>query len=98
MTMSAKDSIAYKSVLANIDTITSHLKVNSGAKGELVTKYQQNGWLSITESPNEKELVTMALNRISQDENQYHIFMKMLGEITGMDIVADKIKSKAVVT
>ena len=94
--MSSKDSTAYKSLLANIDTITSHLKVNSAAKGTLVTKYQQNGWLSITETPNEKELVTMALNRISQDENQYHIFMKMLGEITGTDIIVGKIKSKAV--
>lgn len=94
--MSGKDSMAYKSVLAHIDTITSHLKVNSSAKGTLVTKYQQQGWLSITETPDEKELVTMALNRIAQDEKQYDIFMKMIGDITGMDIVAGKIKSKAV--
>ena len=94
--MSGKDSRAYKSVLAHIDTITSHLKVNSSAKGTLVTKYQQQGWLSITETPNENELVTMALNRISQDQKQYDIFMEMIGDITGMDIVARKIKSKAV--
>ena len=98
MTMSGKDSTAYKSVLANMDTITSHLKVNSAAKGELVTKYQQNGWLGIATNPDEKELVTMALNRISQDEKQYHIFMKMLGEITGTDIIVGKIKSKLVAT
>lgn len=98
VTMSGKDSIAYKSVLAHMDTITTHLRVNSGAKGALVTKYQQRSWLSIATTPDVMELVTMALNRISNDEKQYDIFMEMIGDITGMDLIVDKIKSKSVAT
>lgn len=94
--MSGKESRAYKCVLDNFHTISSSLRANSAAKAALIVKYQEKRWLDeTTETLDETWLVRLVLNRISIDDNQYDIFMEMLKDITGADLIVNKLKGKA---
>ena len=78
----------YDSVRRNLSKITEALKATPGAKGHLIVLYMQHGWLNyITENPAEDELVSLALQRIKQDPNQYDLFIDMLRDIPGMDLI-----------
>ena len=67
--------------------IRDELKTIPGVKETLTMKYQRQRWLDIAcKNPKAIALVRVALNRISRDANQYHIFMAMLGECTGMTV------------
>lgn len=90
--MAGKETREYKCVLEHMGTICNHLKVNKGARESLTIKYEEKGWLALGETPNEKFLVEQVLTRISSDASQYHIFMDMLKEIVGMEIIWKKIK------
>lgn len=72
-------------------TICDYLKVNNSAKESLTMKYQEKEWIDIGNSPDEKTLIRLVLTRISCDVNQYHIFLDMLRNIKGMDIIVNKI-------
>ena len=90
--MSGKESRGYKCVLDNIDTIGSSLRANSAAKAALIVKYQEKRWLDETiETLDETGLVRLVLNRISIDDNQYDIFIEMLKDIAGTDVIVDKL-------
>ena len=94
--MSGKESRAYKCVLHNIDTISNSLRVDSAAKAVLIVKYQEKRWLNATiETLDETGLVRLVLNRISIDDSQYDIFMEMLKDITGTDLLVKKLKGNA---
>lgn len=84
---SGKQTREYKSVLEHIGNISYYLKVDSAAKQALTFKYQQKEWIAITESPDETSLVRLVLTRISFDPSQYRIFMDMLKDITGMELI-----------
>ena len=86
-------STGYDRVLSNMDGIISALKLTSDATDKLTRKYKQKGWMNITGKPTEDELVTLALNRIQQDPNQYGLFIDMLRDIPGMDLTVDRITS-----
>lgn len=90
--MNDKESKAYKSVLAFTTDITDCLKANSAAKDALISKYQEQEWIDSTTTLNEKELVTLVLNRISNNAGQYDIFMDMLKKIVGMNLIVNKLK------
>jgi hypothetical protein len=79
----------YTSVLEQMATITDYLK---GSRDTLIQKYQQEQWIPITEHPDAGGLVTIALNRISTDARQYDVFIDMLKDITGMDIIVERIQ------
>ena len=83
----------YDRVLSNLVDITRTLKVLPSAQTELTQLYQQNRWMDITDKPNADELVTLALERIKGDPNQYDLFIAMLQGITGMENIAHKITS-----
>ena len=63
------------------------------AQTELTQLYQQNRWLDITDKPNPDELITLALERIKVDSNQYDLFVAMLQGITGLESIAHKVTS-----
>ena len=86
-------STGYDRVLSNVDGITSALKTTPGSTDNLTGKYKQKGWMNIAEKPTEDQLVTLALNRIQQDPNQYDLFIDMLRDIPGMDLTVGKITS-----
>lgn len=90
--MAGKETREYKCVLEHMGTIYDHLKINKGARESLTIKYEEKRWIALGESPNEKFLVEQALARISSDASQYHIFMDMLKEIVGMEIIWKKIR------
>ena len=89
---SGRDTREYTSVLGQMTTITDYLKVNNGSRDTLIQKYQQEQWIPITEQPDAGGLVTIALNRISTDARQYDVFIDMLKDITGMDIIVERIQ------
>ena len=77
----------YDSVLSSLSDITETLKLNSGARDKLTSLYQEHKWLNISEKPVEDDLVKLALNRIKQDPNQFDMFISILNEIEGMDLI-----------
>ena len=90
--MNDKESKAFMSVRAYIPDITNCLKTNRATKEALIMEYQKLGWIPITAIPSETELVTLALDRISNDAGQYNIFMQMLENIAGINLIVDKLK------
>lgn len=92
--MSGEESRAYRSVLAHIDAITRCLKANSDAKDALVLKYKQMKWVDVTTILDENKLVSLVLDRISNDAGQYDIFIEMLKEIAGTDLIVDKLEGR----
>ena len=87
-----KDTREYRSVLSRLNSITESLKVNPSAKESLTQKYQERNWLDIVAKPTEEELVTQALSRIKTDVKQYTVFIAMLEQTTGMNIIVDQLK------
>lgn len=73
--------------------MTDTLRSTPGARELLTLHYKQNKWLKVTENPREDELVTFALVRIEQDPSQYDIFITMLRDIEGMDLIVNIISS-----
>lgn len=82
----------YKSVQQYMCQIYQYLEVNPEARKLLIAKYQQEGWIEISEQPESNTIVPKALFRIKSDASQYHTFMKMLKEIVGMDIIWKQIE------
>ena len=76
-----------------MDDIITALKTIPGATDKLTGKYKQEGWMAFTDNPTEDQLVTLALQGIKQDPNQYDLFIGMLHCIKGMDISVNKITS-----
>lgn len=89
---SGKETREYQSVLQHIGIIGYSLKGNSLAKETMIHKYQENKWIDLTECPDETSLVRLALHRITVDASEYHIFIKMLEGIVGMDLIKKKIE------
>ena len=91
---SGKTTEEYMSILENVDTIHRHLKVDKDSKELLTVQYVKKGWLGIGENPDSKALVDKVLERISSDtgHDQYDVFIEMLKEVAGMDIIWKKIE------
>ena len=77
----------YDKVLNTLTDITETLKLNSDSKDKLTRLYQQEKWLGIAATPGEDELVKLALKRIEQDPSQFGLFVDMLHETEGMDLI-----------
>ena len=88
---SSRDSPQYKAVLSHLGTLTTTLRAIPDAESTLLQKFQELTWLSIGAKVSVKELVTLALNRIENDVKDYEVFINMLGAITGMKTVVNKI-------
>ena len=77
----------YDKVLNKLDDITKTLQLNPGARDKLTRLYQQKEWLGIAARPAEGDLVTLALDRIKQDPSQFDLFIDMLRDTEGMDLI-----------
>ena len=82
----------YNTILHKMSDIIKALKLNPGAREKLTSLYQQNEWLAIEESPVEDKLVRVALMRIEQDPDQFDLFIDMLCDIEGMDVIVNKLR------
>lgn len=82
----------YKKVLNNKGTIVEALKLTPGAREVLVTKFQEEEWLLITEDPTEKELVDTVLGRIKRNPANITTFIDMLKEVTGLDQIVETLE------
>lgn len=85
-------SAEHNKVLRNMNNITSTLKLAPGATDKLREKYKQNEWIDIIANPSEDQLVAIAVERIKQDPKQHDLFIAMLNDITGMDLIVKNIK------
>ena len=70
-----------------LSDLTEALKLCPGAKDKLTSLYQKQKWLSIAAKPTEGELVTLALERIKQDPSQFDLFIDMLRDTEGIDLI-----------
>ena len=77
----------YDRVLNKLSDITKTLQLNPGARDKLTLLYQQEKWLDIAARPAEGELVRLALDRIKQDPSQFDLFIDMLHDTEGMDLI-----------
>ena len=77
----------YDRVRSNLLQITKALKSTPGARENLILHYIQHKWLDTTENPAEGELVRLALVRIKQDPSQFDLFIDMLRDTEGMDLI-----------
>ena len=77
----------YDKVLNKLNDITQTLQLNPGARDKLTRLYQREKWLGIAARPAEGELVTLALDRIKQDPNQFDLFIDMLRDTEGMELI-----------
>ena len=69
----------------NRSKITGVLKANPTTSQTLKQKFKGKSWLEPTDDPDEDKLVTLILNRIEHDVNQFKEFINMLKEIVGTD-------------
>ena len=90
---SGKETKEYQSVMAHLDEITKHLKVNRSAKNDLTQKYREKMWIDITENPDEDSLIRLALIRIGTEVADFNVFIDMLNNTVGMNIIVTKIQS-----
>ena len=63
------------------------LKLCPGAKDKLTSLYQTHKWLSLAAKPTEDELVKLALERIKLNPSQFDLFIDMLRDTEGMDLI-----------
>ena len=63
------------------------LKSTPGARENLILHYIQHKWLGTTEDPPEDKLVKLAAVRITQDPSQFDLFIDMLRDTEGMDLI-----------
>ena len=77
----------YDNILNKLDDIVKTLQLNTGARYKLRRLYQRKKWLDIAARPTEDELVRLALDRIKQDPIQFDLFIDMLRDTEGMDLI-----------
>ena len=65
-----------------------------GSKDLLCLKFMERKWLEITTKPSETDLVLLTLSRVEKDSHTFHELVKMLDEISGMDLVLKKLTTK----
>ena len=70
-----------------LSDLTEALQLCPGAREKLTSLYQKHKWLSIAAKPAESELVTLTLERIKQDPSQFDLFIDMLRDTEGMDLI-----------
>ena len=72
--------------------IVETLDATPKATQNLRIQFIQNSWLSPNvKNPTADDLVTVVLNRIKDDANQYVEFRDMLSDMEGMDLLLKKI-------
>ena len=76
-------------------TLAQHLKVNKDAKEVLTWQYISKGWLDPVATPSEGELVSQVMVRIKDDPKQYDVFISMLKEIAGTNLIVKKLTGKS---
>lgn len=89
---SGKDKPGYQKVLSKISEITSTLKQLPGAKEKLSELYKKQEWISMEADTTETNLVNIALDRIQLKSSQFEVFVGMLKEITGMDLIVETLE------
>ena len=77
----------YDKVRSNLMQIIDTLKSIPVAREKLILHYIQHQWLDIMHNPAEDELIRLALVRIQHDPSQFDLFIDMLCNIPGMDLI-----------
>ena len=86
------NSLQYTCVRENIANIAGYLQHNPAAKVALVRQLQSKGWLTTGVEVGPDALVSLVLQRISLDPNEYDSFVAMLEEVVGTDIIVKTLR------
>lgn len=93
--MMASSDQMYKAVLSHFQQLKNSLRVTPGAEEELLGLFKINEWISFTATATAEQLISLALNRIKNDVNNFKVFIDMLKSITGLKELALGIQSRA---
>ena len=70
------------------------IKANPSAMASLSIKFKEEEWVNITADYTEEQLVRYVIQRIQQDSTNFKIFVGMLQDTEGMDIIVEKLEQK----
>ena len=76
----------------NLKDIVGTLMCNTAAHHALRLNVKSKGWLETYEKPTAEDLVSIILNRIEHNASDYSVFMDMLHNTDGMDLIAEKLQ------
>ena len=93
---SGKKTQEYKAVKNNFSDITNAIRMTPSAVDNMRQKFVQEDWLDPGRKPDEVELVNAALGRIQAKCSEFKVFIAILRDITGLDLIADKLEGKSV--
>ena len=80
---------------SNIAQLRDTLRATPDAEEALLVLFKQNNWIAITAKATAHELIEHALNQIRYDATKYFVFIDMLNEMVGMDLIVILIEGKA---
>ena len=85
-------SLQYICVRENIANITGYLQHNPAVKVDLARQLQSTGWLTTGVEVGPDALVSLVLQRISLDPNEYDSFVAMLEKVVGTEIIVKTLR------
>ena len=59
-------------------------------------KYKEREWISETANVTEEQLVSLALERIRQKPDQFNIFMDMIKDTKGLDLIVESLELRGI--
>ena len=81
----------HENILKNLVAIKKALTCTEGAKDDLTLHYISQKWLRPNATPSESDLARLAVMKIESDPKQYEVFLEMLRDTEGMDLILVKI-------
>lgn len=93
---SGTDTLEYKCLLKNQGDIVMTLKSLKAAKCKLILKYQEKELIPLTESPTEEQLLVQALDRVRTKATEFRVFVEMLEDIKGLDLIVEKLQIQGI--
>ena len=78
----------------HLKTVTKALKFHPDAFQLLLMEVKTKEWLPPYSKPSEEDLVSLIINRIELDANQFEVFIDMLHKTEGMDLVVHFLNSE----
>ena len=86
------NSLQYTCVRENLVNITGYLQHNPAAKVDLARQFQAKGWLTPGDKVDPDTLLALVLQRIRFIPNEYDVFVAMLGEVVGTEIIVKALR------
>ena len=91
---SGKETPEYKAVINAYGDITRALQMTPSANAELSRRFIQENWIEPGVKCSNDDLLNSALYQIRQKASQFQVFLSMLRDMAGMDLVVKQLQGK----